>query len=723
MNLPGQQNRLGLLLVLATITTYCVADGNLVLFALSAPAAVAAWFLSAPPLGRPMPRPVINLLLLGILAYTLHRVIRTGFDISTVCEIITLTLLVKLLDRRSQRDFGQVVSICAYLGIGTILTSNSFLVGIMLIVCLIILVLTTLVYQTSLAVTTRGELPRRPPAGRHAVRQLRNLAISMSIAGMIVSVIVFLLVPRRLGSGLFGTWGNPAAGQVTGFADEVELGTPGFITPSAMPVLDLQVFGPDGQPLGAPELVYYLRGAVLDVYDDGRWIRSPDAFERGLRHRINSALEPKIIGPSPIHWTIEQRITLRNVTQARSHLFAIWRPVAIQTLQPSVIYAATDTGTLLREGDGGKFEYIVRSRDFEPSRSFAREGQPAAVDPVTAENMDTARFIALAGQILTNAGIDPDAARRRPSQIERAAEAIARSFDVGFEYTLEADLVPPGIDPTEWFLFEHKAGHCEYYASAMALLCRAVGINARVITGYVATEFNEASSHYVVRQSNAHAWVEVETAPNVWKSYDPTPSADFMRLHEPSQSLLAQARRLFDAAEFLWIRNVVSFGAERQESLFRSAFNINWNPDRAVEDLVRRMRNRQPRQVIQLVAMTAIVSAVGFLVVFLSWRCRQSIGRALRSILRNWWLRILPKRDAQIIYRLFCRELARRGVPKPASVPLLTHVESNAHRLGREQALVAASLARVLYRARFDAPDSASLDECIRQWNLFSRSV
>lgn len=724
MNLARLQHIIGLLLVVLTITTYCLADANLALFILAVPGAIAAWFLTSPPLGRPLPRLGINVLLLAILVYSLQRMLTTGFNVSNVCEIITLTLLVKIMDRRTQRDLGQIASITAFLGVGTILTSNAFAVGVLLILCLVLLIAATLLHQCALPTSaTDGVVPTHAPAGPHAGRHLRRLVFSIAAAGMVISILVFLFMPRRLGAGLFGEWGNPAVGQVTGFSDEVELGTPGFITPSATAVLDLQVFDPDGQSLGAEGIVYYLRGAVLDQYDAGRWTRSQPRAERDVqRARLDRSSSSMTIGSAPIRWNIEQRITIRNAGGSRSHAFSIWRPVSIQALQPSVVYAALDDGMLLFEIDGGKFSYVIRSRDVESPRAFARAGPADIAEPVHAPNLNSPRFASLASQILTDAGLDPDPSTRPPEQITRAADAIARFFDTGFVYTLEAELVPPRRDPTEWFLFDHKAGHCEYYASAMAILCRAVGINARVITGYVATEFNEPAAHYVVRQSNAHAWVEVEYAQGAWQTFDPTPPADFQRVHDPSRSLFAQARRLFDAAEFAWIRTVVSFNSDRQQSLFRAALNVNWRPEQAMEDFAYKLRRQEPRVLVQIVASAAIALALGFLCLFLAWRYRDAIIRRLTLLLTDLWLRLSPRRDARIIYLRLLAELRRRGLPKPAGVPLLTHVRVIAPRIAPEEAASAERLALALYHARFSPRAGLATSQALDDLRLLRRA-
>ncbi len=713
------QHRSILGLAALSILTFGIADINLPLLIVAVPGAIGAWFLTQAPLGRPLPRVIINLLLMGILAYTLFSIATEGFSVTTVCEIITLTLVAKILDRRSERDFGQVISISAFLNIGTILTSNSFWVGMLLLACLGLLIAATVRYQIDrLAAGDTSERKIQAFMGRSFQRQLRRLVLVMFLSGVVISVLVFMIVPRKLGAGLFGEWGNPSIGQVTGFADEVELGMPGFISPSSTPVLDLEVTGQDGEPRGGAGVVFYLRGAVLDTYENGRWTRNPDWVKSAQRRKTDHLLRGFPVASEPRYWSLEQKITIRNAAATRAHLFSTWRPIFLEPSQPSVFYYSLDDGTLIRESESGKFEYTVFSRDFEQRNRYAGRRLWSPGEPVTAENMNTERFKSLASQLLEDAGIDPDPQTRPPEQIERASNTIRDYFNDGFIYTLEAEPVPSGLDPTEWFLFDRRAGHCEYYASAMATLGRSVGINMRVITGYVATEFNEATGHYVVRQSSAHAWVEAEVGPGVWYRFDPTPPSDFQRLHEPSQTLLAQIRRLIDAAEYAWIRAVVDFDSGRQERMVRSAFNMSWTPDRSIEDLAERLRRGGPKAIIKFIG--TILGFIAFVAITLLLVTKY-LGSLSVLLGRVWSVLVLalrPRTDTDAIYQRFLRELDRRGVGKPLGVPLLTHVCNAGQSWPIEQRQAAEKLARNLYRARFDEPRRELVEACARELAL-----
>src|SRR5204863_9121503 len=90
-----------------------------------------------------------------------------------------------------------------------------------------------------------------------------------------------------------------------------------------------------------------------------------------------------------------------------------------------------------------------------------------------------------------------------------------------FRYTLELPSQRQK-DPVAFFLFERKAGHCEYFASAMAILLREEGVPSRIVTGFRGGEWNELTGNFIVRAKDAHSWVEVYFPGVGWYAFDPT---------------------------------------------------------------------------------------------------------------------------------------------------------------------------------------------------------
>src|SRR5438445_11992713 len=123
------------------------------------------------------------------------------------------------------------------------------------------------------------------------------------------------------------------------------------------------------------------------------------------------------------------------------------------------------------------------------------------------------RIPELARTITANAGNNYD-----------KAAAVARYLTSYYGYTLQIGRLVPK-DPLPYFLFERKQGHCEYFASAMAVMLRTLGIPTRVVNGFRTGEVNDLTSQYVVRARNAHSWVEAYFPGYAWVSFDPTPPA------------------------------------------------------------------------------------------------------------------------------------------------------------------------------------------------------
>ncbi|HKI85347.1 MAG TPA: transglutaminase-like domain-containing protein, partial [Thermoanaerobaculia bacterium] len=124
-----------------------------------------------------------------------------------------------------------------------------------------------------------------------------------------------------------------------------------------------------------------------------------------------------------------------------------------------------------------------------------------------------------------------------------------------------------GAMAVDEFLFDTKSGHCEYFASAMVLLLRSQGIPARLVTGFLGAEYNPLEGTYVVRELNAHAWVEAWIDGRGWMEFDPTPAAGRPPAATPGFALfMSQA---WDYLQFRWDRYVLTYGFADQFDMFR----------------------------------------------------------------------------------------------------------------------------------------------------------
>jgi len=148
------------------------------------------------------------------------------------------------------------------------------------------------------------------------------------------------------------------------------------------------------------------------------------------------------------------------------------------------------------------------------------------------------------------------------TDLERV-RAIERRLRTGYAYTLDLP-ARETADPLANFLFTRRKGHCEYFASAMAVMLRSIGIPARLATGFQSGIYNSVSELWLVRASDAHSWVEAWIPGRGWTTFDPTPPDPSLR---SGLAFLTSLALYLDAGETFWQEWVVTYDIVRQGSL------------------------------------------------------------------------------------------------------------------------------------------------------------
>jgi protein-glutamine gamma-glutamyltransferase len=169
------------------------------------------------------------------------------------------------------------------------------------------------------------------------------------------------------------------------------------------------------------------------------------------------------------------------------------------------------------------------------------------------------------------------AARREPTARITALDIpIALNIErylraAPFSYTLDLTDThrPKDVDPLLFFLTTTHRGHCEYFAGAMALMCQSLGLQARVCVGFNCDDFNPLNNEYLVRQSHAHAWVEVEDDHGHWESFDPTTSRGAQAVQH-KVSMMTRLRHLIDFLDFAWARSVIAYDTDSHASVVQA---------------------------------------------------------------------------------------------------------------------------------------------------------
>jgi transglutaminase-like putative cysteine protease len=457
----------------------------------------------------------------------------------------------------------------------------------------------------------------------------------------------------------------------------VRLGTSGLLSESATPVLELRVLDSEGNTVADERFErVYLRGAVLEDYDgaSGRWRTLQREMQNYGSYQASPGRPERVSFPvrdAPIY---SFRMDFRN--KSPGELFTVHRPVSFV----SDVYApyVRDRATLVIESDlSGRVSYTVQAQ-LDAQLVGADSGVPARLPPLFREGAvrrETER-------VLAEAGLSRDPSDRWTREDESIVRALERNLQTRYEYTTEMTAPDAGEDPIEMFLFRTRRGHCQYFASALAAMCRSVGIDARVVTGYVASERDE-SGVYTVRESHAHAWVEANVGMLWWRTFDPSPAEGVALAHTPESGLVARARSLIERLERLWIHGVVSYRTSPGESS---------RPPAWLQSIARRLggpgearggdeggRGSGSRGVWVAVAqgagVFALVAGAGFGGVALAgWIARATRARRARAKAATEDP-TLPRREQQAaFYGELLRALARKGAAKPAWRPPLVHL-------------------------------------------------
>lgn len=445
-----------------------------------------------------------------------------------------------------------------------------------------------------------------PPAGLWGRVGFAGAVLLTTAAGA-VALPLYLVTPRSTFEKLeFGH-----ARIEIGFAADqmIDLNKTGDLGLNREPAFEVVAADARGRPKDDLNPEQRWRGIVLSEYHKGTWVRTPD-IEFPLispTARPGGIWSPPDLGPDRYSLTFTVPTRLRSVFLADPVGWVGGGPSPVADVGPNGLtpwYPTTDGGfTPIRERPRGQrdvryVQYHAPSPnpDLGPGFSILREGgRILTTNPVPAvkEYADS-----VLGELIGDGRLRPevrilDTVRLRPP--DEFHEAIARAFrdhlgEGGFTYTTELPRVPKGMDPVEHFLLHSRTGHCERFASALALLLRSQGIPAVVVLGFKGCE-HVGGGRYVIRQEHAHAWVEALISRPVdpdrppgpgarrparlwhWVSLDPAPTAGRRGTDEAGRSddLLSWGRSAFE-------RYVTSYTEQERERAIRGAADALTSP-------------------------------------------------------------------------------------------------------------------------------------------------
>lgn len=578
------------------IAGYCIAAGSIGLLLVAGALAVMSWYVTEGPRGRSLPKWVSNVLLVAVLInffvdYFQHMAPEEVMGV--LGRFSVWLMLIKLYERKEPRDHAQILLLSLLLMLTACFLSNELLFGIILLLYAVLGLYVMVLFQLHSAfeaakTARRKTAPRgyrlvpsvRAIIGRHVGLHFRTLVAGIGLMGILLSAMVFGLFPRNLGDGLVEAVRGPASGRRAGLSDDFNPTTGGRINNSKRLVATVRLLDSNGAPVQWDEPLL-LRAGVFDQYTgNGEWeTRRPDPYLKTI-HASPEAYEPfgaDRINQDGLH-TLEY-----DWLVPLDRVLSPYAPAAV-LLEDNLDLEYHKLAHTARTKDGARLiRYNVRA-NLAPDDALLEAihfGSPRRRRP-SIDRIHLHETQEWARQLLAEAGLRRHRPQRDPEayyQWSSDAATVFVRFLQGeeFEYTLDlSDIVQiTGMDPIEQFIFETRRGHCEYFASALAVMCQLVEIDARVVNGYMAYNWDESEQAYNILEANAHAWVEVRTGEHRWETFDPTPPTAIGEQHAASDTLADRVRWILDRFESGWENSVVAFDSASQDRLGRT-FGFGW---------------------------------------------------------------------------------------------------------------------------------------------------
>ena len=411
-----------------------------------------------------------------------------------------------------------------------------------------------------------GNVQRDPWASWISPRFVGGVLGTASLA-FVLALLFFFLIPRHPSIWRRGE-GPTAKSSSVGFSRNLALGDIGQILESTKKVMEVHLS--DFQTGEALDIEKYavemgheeplFRGMVAVEYEDGQW----RTWEPGDQFGVVERLLPGFA--SPRGELVRQQIHLESVDPEL--LFAM--PPAIYGQLNEIresIRLERQNGVLKRPRVGSdesstRYEILSPKKAQVPGAFLAARTR-SRMSPSSVFLRVPRRLRALEGLAREKSGVDESPPPSPSEQAQRLVNYLRASGE--FQYTLDANVQDRKIDPLEDFLINRKVGHCEYFASALALMLRSVGIPSRLVSGFKGGEYDEITGLFVVQERHAHAWVEA-LIDRHWVILDATPASRAASVASMADNATQWNQFQIQLKDF-WIRFIVRLNVSEQRRL------------------------------------------------------------------------------------------------------------------------------------------------------------
>jgi transglutaminase-like putative cysteine protease len=712
-------------------------------------AALLSWRLVETTERLRVPQLAINIAIIAALGYACVGVFVSAVPVvPALGQFFVHCQVLKYFQTKNHRICGEIVVLSLMVMMAAAALSFEMLYAFMLAVyiflgvhCLMLYTLSRVQEEAEIRggrgkIEDVGEWRSPSRASVVSTLSLSRAAVGGALGATAVGVMVFMFLPRvTVATGPSNVLPSQTQVALTGFSDEVRFGDIRRLLKNRSPVMRVK-FRRGGRAI-RPEGPIRLRGNTYSNYEQEAWKHangersrlkrcenlSLNAFNRLFPFTAPSEEELQS-GP----WN-DQHIFLRGndrlslLAMAVSDESFLHQEIWLEPVKSSCLFAA-DVPFAIRPEEFATVNFSPRvdqtfrldERLGKPIRYEILSSDPA-IDPVRRYLLVAKKFPELLGlQSLQRqrSRIPPriiEKARVWTANISRSlnpqgyAKAVAGEIQsrlLGSEFSYSLELNPEDVDddldPIEDFLDNRKYGYCEYFASAMVLLCQSLRLEARIVNGFDGGIFNEAGGYYTFRQSDAHSWVEVFVPGEGWNSFDPTPS----REREPPPPVwMSTVQGYADLLRHRWNNEVVNFGVI-DHSRVMARLEIMWRDFRLfARDTSRRTVraveagsasllggdtalavwwNSSP--ILASIVIVAIIAALIGGSILLRSRLRP-VGQVVRRRLK------ISRNQAPTItvefYEKIVRLLARRGHVRPPTMTPLEFAETLVQ--GREAAV------------------------------------
>ena len=559
--------------------------------------------------------------------------------IPATIHLICFLAVVRILTAETSRDYF-FVKVIAFL---ELLAATLLSTGLNFFAFLILFITFGVATFCGSEIRRSSRLPKRRVVGmRRFHGRLAAITAGITFAVILMTGGLFFLLPRTARAAFRSMVSERY--HLPGFSSEITLGQIGELKQQSTPVMHVRIQSPN-ERLGLK-----WRGSALGQFDGSRWYNPPAPPERvrilsGLTQLASDA-QRRRAGPR-----ISYEVRIGPIDS--DALFFAGVPEFVQIEDMSLLLrGAGETYRALGSSEGRQYAASSHRPEAGPDVEGDVEELPQQTfnEHLLLPASTDRRIFQLAHEKGTGA-----------SPLERA-RSIEKYLRTSFGYTTELPQEHSN-DPLADFLFVRRKGHCEYFASAMAVMLRGIHIPSRVVTGFQSGVYNPMTGWQVIRASDAHSWVEAWLPGRGWTTFDPTPPDT--NAGRGLGAVWSQAMLYLDAAETLWRQWIVDYNLEQQLGLVARVERRTRMLNRAVRfdglaDSGNRLIEAGKRWIGYFVSAVGIAICLFFFVPpawkLLSHRlhaARISKGQVAAS-------------DAAVLYSRMLDVLRRRGVEKPA---------------------------------------------------------